>query len=178
MAGPNVGQATRSLAGEGRARSLGCVAEDRHSAVAVHMTTREQAIDFLRKVHTSDTGPTIYQDVIDHVLVALDEARNERSLVVSWLRRQCPEGSGAWDYAAGIERGDHVCQDSLDAVRAAYREAVPDDFDRSGFPGANCGSPGRDVICACGHRAWLHAGDKDECLSLGTGVACPCRAFQ
>ena len=123
--------------------------------------SRGRAIAFLRSLKAGNEGATIYQDVIDHVLAALDEARTERSLVVTWLRRQRPEGSGAWDYAAAIERGDHA-QESTGL-----------------FPGATCGSPchwapacGRDVICACGHRAWLHAGDKDECL------ACTCRAFQ
>jgi hypothetical protein len=45
------------------------------------------------------------------------------------------------------------------------------------FPGERCGSPGRDVICVCGHRAWLHVGDKEACRSL-SGLTCRCAAFQ
>jgi hypothetical protein len=32
----------------------------------------------------------------------------ERALIVAWLRKQRPEGSGAWDYADGIEKGEHL----------------------------------------------------------------------
>ena len=46
------------------------------------------------------------------------------------------------------------------------------------YPGDTCGSPGRDVVCHCGHRAWLHVGDKEDCKSLGSGVACQCAAFR
>ena len=44
------------------------------------------------------------------------------------------------------------------------------------FPGDACGSPGRDAICGCGHRAWLHVGDKEACRSL-SGLTCRCAAF-
>jgi hypothetical protein len=48
------------------------------------MTTREQAIAFLRSLKAGDEGATIYQDVIDHVLAALTEAeRSERSALDS-----------------------------------------------------------------------------------------------
>ena len=38
------------------------------------MSTREHAIAFLRRLKAGDEGVPIYQDVIDHVLAALDSA--------------------------------------------------------------------------------------------------------
>ena len=38
------------------------------------MSTREHAVAFLRSLKAGDEGVTIYQDVIDHVLAALDAA--------------------------------------------------------------------------------------------------------
>ena len=44
------------------------------------MSTREHAVAFLRRLKAGDEGVTIHQDVIDHVLAALDDAeRSERS---------------------------------------------------------------------------------------------------
>ena len=42
------------------------------------MTTRADAIAFLRALRAGDEGAVIYQDVIDHVLAALDAAHEER----------------------------------------------------------------------------------------------------
>jgi hypothetical protein len=58
------------------------------------MTTREQAIAFLRGLKAGDEGATIYQDVIDHVLAAFTEAeRSERAALdsVDSLTRACAE---------------------------------------------------------------------------------------
>jgi hypothetical protein len=35
-------------------------------------------------------------------------ALKERKRIVEWLRQQRPEGSGAWEYADGIEKGAHL----------------------------------------------------------------------
>jgi hypothetical protein len=45
--------------------------------------------------------------------------------------------------------------------------------------GVECGTAGRDNVCQCGHRRWLHSGDKDECHGMATRTEpCQCTEFR
>lgn len=78
---------------------------------------REQSIRFLRGLNTGDAGVTIYQDIIDDVLSALDSAiaaaeaarAQERKAIIVWLRnRGATRYHDDIDFAADcIERGEH-----------------------------------------------------------------------